>query len=348
MGLKEKRSETLVGLFVLVGLLALGGLILQFGKFSDKFKGEYTLFVEFKDASGLIEGSEVRMGGARVGKVINKPRLTDDLTVMVELSVDERVKLYKGSEFLIQSVTLLGDKMVVVVPPEIKSEQYYADGDFIMGGGAGGLDALQSDAESVARDARGLMKDARTSLLKVDAALDDIRAVAGRLSETLEKVNSEILDDQNTNNLRETFANLEQTSAKFKNASEQLDPVMQDLRGAITSVKNAADSADKTFASANEQIKKLEPALAEVPVAVSSLSDTAKKAGAFLDQASSTVGKLEEGDGLLGAITTDEEVGTDAKTFIKNLKRYGILGYKDDETKDDSDARKSRYRGPRR
>lgn len=348
MDLKEKRSETLVGLFVLVGLLTLGGLILQFGQFSDQFKGEYKLYVEFKDASGLIEGSEVRMGGARVGKVVTNPKLTDDLTVMVELSIDDRIKINKGSNFLIQSVTLLGDKMVVIVPPEIKSEDYYADGDFIMGGGAGGLDALQSDAESVARDARGLMKDARTSLLKVDAALDDIRAVAGRLSETLEKVNSDILDEQNMNNLRGTMANLEQTSAKFKNASEQLDPLMKDMRGAITSVKNAADSADKTFLSANEQIEKLEPALKEVPVAVNNLSDAAKKAGNLMDKASSAVGKIGEGDGLLSTIATDEEVGTDAKSFIKNLKRYGILGYKDDSTYDERDPRESRYRGPRR
>ena len=194
MAFKEKRAETLVGIFVLLGFLALGALIVQFGRIGESKGDTYHVSVEFKDASGLIKGSEVRMGGAKIGRVLYTPELTDDLTVIVQLSLDDRVKIYQGSKFMIQSISLLGDKMVVVVPPEIREPgNILEDGADVDGGGASGLDALQSDAESVARDARKLMKDARTSLLKFDAALDDIRVVSGRLGDTLEKVNNGVL-----------------------------------------------------------------------------------------------------------------------------------------------------------
>ena len=64
MATSPKRIETLVGFFLFVGLTLLGILIMQFGRFADRFQGVYTVTVSFSDASGLIKGSQVRLSGA--------------------------------------------------------------------------------------------------------------------------------------------------------------------------------------------------------------------------------------------------------------------------------------------
>jgi len=178
----EKRTETLVGVFVLMGLLSLGGLIVMFGKFGDSFKSEYRVMVEYEDASGLIKGSEVRMGGAKIGNVASVPKLTESARVVVELKIDEEVRLPKGSKFQIESISLLGDKMVVVVPVENPDGVFYVDGDFVMGSGAGGLDALQSNAQDLAKTALDFAKEAKVSMGKLNAALDEVTLVAGKLN----------------------------------------------------------------------------------------------------------------------------------------------------------------------
>ncbi len=349
MAIKEKRSEAIVGLFLLIGLGVLGALIVKFGRIGESnMEGRYNVDITFSDASGLIKGSEIRMGGARIGKITNTPELQDDLKVLVKMRLTGKIKIDKESSFQIQSLSILGDKMIVVTPPELPSGEYLEDGDVLLGSGAGGLEALQSDAESVARDARVLMKDARTTLLKVDSSLDDIRAVAGGLAESIDKINTDLLDKDSIQSLKNSIANLEQVTSSFKNIGDEVKPTFADVREAIASVKSAADAATKTFDGASAQLKNIEPALASIPEAVTSFKSAASKAEGVMGEAEKTITKINKSDGLLNTLTDDKEFSKDTKQFVKNLKHYGILRYKDDETYNEKDPKENRYRSPRR
>ncbi len=349
MAIKEKRSEAIVGLFLLIGLGVLGALIVKFGQIGeDSMEGKYNAEITFSDASGLIKGSEIRMGGARIGKVTSTPELQSDLKVLVQMRLTGQIKIDKESSFQVESLSILGDKMIVVTPPEEFSGEYLKDGDVLFGSESGGLEALQSDAESVARDARVLMKDARTTLLKVDSSLDDIRAVAGGLAESVDKINTDLLDEKSIQSLKNAIANLEQVTSSFKDIGSEVTPIFVDVRAAIGSVRSAADAATRTFDGASSQMKNIEPALAGIPEALGSIQSAASKAEGFMGEAEKTITKLNKSDGLLNTLTDDKEFNTDTKQFVKNLKHYGILRYKDDETYDEKDPKESRYRSKRR
>ena len=351
MATKEKSSEAVVGLFVLIGLIVLGALIVKFGRFNEGPKGgSYEVTLTLKDATGIIKGSEVTMAGAKIGIVKDTPVLRDDLLVEVELQLAERIKRDKNSIFQVESFSIIGDKMIVVRPPDEASRAgvILTDGMKVKGGGLSGFDAITSDAQSVTADARVLMKNARTTLLKMDASLDDIRAVAGRLSETIERVNTDLLDKENIENVKTSIANLKQTTEEFKNIGKKVNPTFDEVRDAIASIKQAADSADQAFQDASAQMKKLEPALAGVPEAVDSLRTAANKAGNAMDSAQRVMTKVENGDGLLKTLTDDKEFSGDTKTFMKNLKHYGILRYRNNENYNEKDPKDNRYRSPRR
>ncbi len=334
-----KKTELWVGVFLFIGLILLGGLIVQFGRFGDRLRGKYPITVVFDDASGLIKGSEVRMGGARIGKVAEQPELNQEVKVQVVLSIDDAIRVPEGSLIQIASATLLGDKMIVITPPEQQTQSFIPPGSVLRGGGPSGLDAIQNNAEAVSRDARRLMQEAESTFLKIDSAVDDIRIVTGRLADTLEKINESILSEKNLGHIDGSFENFEQTTAGWAKASAELEPAIAEARQAIEAIEKAAKGAEGTFASASQGIDELKPALREVPEAVASLSRTADKASAALDRA-------EKGEGLLGTLAYDREVSDDAKAFIRNLKQQGILRYRDRETPEEDP--RSRFRGRRR
>ncbi len=335
MATQEKRNDKIVGLFLLIGLSVIGALIIGFGDLSDKIKGTYTVEVMFSDASGLIKGSEIRLGGAKVGAVKGKPYLSEGKTA-VEIKIDHGVRIPDNALFQISTINLLGDKAVVVTLPEVESEDVLKEGSVVLGGGAGGLESIQSDAVAIARDARDLITDAKTTLLKVDTALDDIRSVAGRLSVTVETINSGILDAKNVENVASFLGNMEETSRSLKESTRSLKPLLHEASLAVREIRETTQETQGFIVSASQQ---LTPALKEIPSAISSIRETSEKAGRVVQ-------RFEEGEGLIGSLASDREMDGDAKTFVKNLRRHGILGYRDAEIKEDDP--RERFRGRRR
>lgn len=343
MPVREKRRERTAGLFVLIGLLLLGVLIVEFGRFGDRFKGHYPLYIEFPDTAGIIKNSEVRLRGAKVGRVATKPELTTGRasnTVRMEMRIRNEVKIPRDSTFQIGSAGLLGDKFIEITPPDKESGQYYQSGETIMGVGAGGFDSIKSDAQSIARDASMLIKDAKKTFEKIDLALDSIKSLGDKVNTTMTRVNDGFLSKDNLDNFSLAMANFETSSRNIKGASENLKPTISDTRATLASIKKAADGAQNLIADARREIKNIEPALRGIPKAVRSIDRAASKA-------EKTMTAFQNKDSLVGTMAYDRDTGTNAKEFMRNLKRYGILRYRDDATKDERDPR-NKFRGSRR
>lgn len=333
MPVSEKRNELAVGVFLFIGMVLLGGLIIQFGRFEHYFSGQYKITVVFGDASGLIKGSDVRMGGARIGRVAQLPALTEAVQVEVELAINKDTHIPVGSTFQIESATLLGDKLVVVIPPERMTGAFIEPGSRHRGTAPTGIGELQSQAAVLSRDVGRILSEVETTVKKVDLAVDDIRAASMQLNESLAKVNRSVLAEDNLAHFDTTMSNLADITTEWKQSSVKLSPTLDEARAAIAAIKSAADKTDAAVAE-------LKPALQGVPAAVGNISTAARKAGNAID-------RMEHGKGLLGTVTHDGDVSTDAKVFISNLRRYGILGYRNKELTPEEDPR-NRFRGKRR
>jgi phospholipid/cholesterol/gamma-HCH transport system substrate-binding protein len=101
MATNSKKSETLIGLFLFIGLALLAGIIVLFGNIGDLFKGRYELKVNFTEASGIIKGSTVKLRGAKIGEVAEKPKLLGESQIQVILAIDDRFQIDQGSIFQI-------------------------------------------------------------------------------------------------------------------------------------------------------------------------------------------------------------------------------------------------------
>ena len=85
----------------------------------------------------------------------------------------------------------------------------------------------------------------------------------------------------------------------------------------------------------------MKPALQELPRATQAITRVAEKA-------SNTLDKVDQGEGLLGTLASDEEVSADAKAFIRNLRERGVLRYQDGAELRPADDPRNRFRGIRR
>jgi phospholipid/cholesterol/gamma-HCH transport system substrate-binding protein len=128
MAKKSLNLELVVGIFMLVGLLAVAYLAINLGGI-DLFGGNYTrISAQFDSVSGLKEGSRVEIAGVLVGKV-EKISLNEDDMATVELSIFPEVKLQTDVIASIKTQGIIGDKFIKISPGG--DDIYLGDGDQI-------------------------------------------------------------------------------------------------------------------------------------------------------------------------------------------------------------------------
>ncbi len=235
MDQQDRGLELKVGIFVAVGLSILAALVVQFGRLGEGFKTYYDLTVHFADASGLLKGSDVLMGGAKIGRVSGQPRLvTSGRGVDVPLRIYDYARIPEGTSISVGSSGLLGDRFVQVSPPAGKPKSYIAKGARIEGYREKGLDDLTKQGGDLVKDLRG-------TVAKIDTAVS--------------RLNDGALSRENMDHLHQTFENLSKTSAALSQSSKKIDGVIEKADATLGSTKEAADKVQLAVGDARETIK---------------------------------------------------------------------------------------------
>jgi phospholipid/cholesterol/gamma-HCH transport system substrate-binding protein len=108
--------ETVVGIFVIIGLVCVGYMTAKLGNVSLFGDDSYTLYARFNSVSGLKVGNSVEMLGMEIGKVAGFKLDQDDLLAMVELRIKPDIKIYDDAIASIKTAGLIGDKYVSIDP----------------------------------------------------------------------------------------------------------------------------------------------------------------------------------------------------------------------------------------
>ncbi|MED6298447.1 MAG: MlaD family protein [Verrucomicrobiota bacterium] len=322
--MKENRTELFVGFFLLIGLLLLGFLVLKFGNFGDRFEETYSLTVTFDDGGGLIKGTDVRLGGVKIGRLAESPTVNLDNYggAIVSLDIYDDFQIPEGAKFSIGTSGLLGDAMIEIEVPDNRTGKFITPDSKIKGERITGLGALASSAESLSNKGQVVLEDVRSALGDIGSAVEKLdqsilreenlqsfnHAVA-ELADALDAINNKVLGDDNTDNLRELLVNMKKASVKVDAAAEKIGPILD---------------------NGSETISAIEPGL--------------QKLTAAAEGADKAFEKINNGSGILNSILKDEELKKDFKGFIANLRRNGILFYKDNSIRN-SEPLNSRRKG---
>ena len=227
----DRALELKVGIFVAIGLAMIGGFVLKFGRLGEGFKTYYDLTVRFKDASGLLKGTEhILLGLLREGE-----------GVAVPLRIYEYVKLQKGSQFTVGSSGLLGDRFVNVITPPGPPKEYIPKNAVLDGERPTGMDDLTHAGSQLIEELRGTVQN---------------------INGTFTRLNTEALSPEAMHDLRASIEHLNETTTSLAQSSKKLDGVVEKADATMASAKKDADDlqgaigeARKTFSAATQLMR---------------------------------------------------------------------------------------------
>ena len=326
-------SQLKVGAFVVMGLVALGFLILNSTGDFNPFESKLSLKARFTTADGLREGSDVQLAGISIGKVVSVNLLPPDspedakveatLLVSDELGgrpITERIRTDSTAQ-LVGTSALGNDKMINILPGTSKGRPVQA-GHVLDSTEASSINQLTQTANKL---------------------LEQMNRLANPANEILNKANqgegtlgSFINDPSLYNNLDATIASLQQaiqkmnrgdgTAGKFLNNPDLYDS----LNATVSQLESISRDLREGRGSAGKFIND-EELFNETKLAVTELRGAASKLSSIADDLKKVSTMIGDGKGSVGKLLTSDELYSEVRTTLSNFnstaeKLDAILG----------------------
>ncbi|MCX8155817.1 MAG: MlaD family protein [Verrucomicrobiae bacterium] len=341
--MSEKSLTTRVGVFVLIGLVALAVLLLNFSKTGDWFEDTYDLYLRTPNVSGIKPRAAVLMAGVPVGYVHKIELTPDGRSVILTARIYSKYLIRRDAVFAIEQSGFLGDQYVAIAPRSTTGG-YLQNGDVVK--------CLPPfDLQDTARRASDLLDS-------VGATLTDVRSAFSNVNGTL--LSQQSLTNYTTNivqmleNVRrasesvqekvpEILTNAAVLSERARRASEQLEALIQghtsvvseaifDLRQASSNVHLTTASLRRTGDSLEDWVNTSKPRLDNVVKNIENASQS------VTNIVSSVQADLDAGRGLLGGLLRDDTMKSNAAATLEhasllssnlnvaagNLNRFGL------------------------
>ena len=113
--MKKFDAELAAGFFLLLGIFALTFISIKLGRLDVIGGGMYTLYAEFEKGGGVKTGAAIEIAGVEVGRV-KSIRLDKNYEAMLELAINDKVKIQEDAIASIKTKGLIGEKFVQISP----------------------------------------------------------------------------------------------------------------------------------------------------------------------------------------------------------------------------------------
>ena len=112
--MERSKVNVTVGIFVVLGILALAYLSIRLGKVSFLAGNDYVITADFPSVGGLKAGSSVEIAGVEIGRVDSIGLA--DYQARVVLKIERGVTLQDDSIASIKTKGLIGEKYIRISP----------------------------------------------------------------------------------------------------------------------------------------------------------------------------------------------------------------------------------------
>jgi phospholipid/cholesterol/gamma-HCH transport system substrate-binding protein len=266
--------EARVGIVVGLGILTLAIAVLFFRHVRSGVR-EYEVTVIVDDAGGILEGADVLFAGVRVGRVKDVMPDLEYRGARLTLGVDSKYQLYSDYQFAVRSGALLGERYVVITPPEeeirkrVQKEKklhvrlgpnYKLP---IEGRGPSSVEELLPKTKELMDNFDALMGDFRKLVSEVNLLAKDLRGSTSALRHV-------VADPETQRAMKGTVLNLYQTSEAVKRVASS-----PQIQGTLANVNRATQSLEQMTKSANQLVKRTDEVMGEVKDMVGFFKDVA-------------------------------------------------------------------------
>jgi len=112
--MKRGGLEVVVGVFLLLGIFALGWISIRLGQMQILGLSGYTVYADFPTVGGLKEGASVEIAGVKIGRVEGISLI--EYRARVAMRIDSGVELQEDTIASIKTKGLIGEKYMRLSP----------------------------------------------------------------------------------------------------------------------------------------------------------------------------------------------------------------------------------------
>lgn len=295
-------TEKKVGLFFIVSLVILGGL-LEVGEKWNPFEKQIRYKTYLSNVTGLKLGDPVRLVGVDVGRI--KEINVKNENVELVFDVKPGTQIRTDSVASLRLTNLLGGQFLSISLGSPKSP-LLEPGGTLYGKESANIDVI---VENVGE----LTKDAKTLINNLNQNQDEV----------LKKV-SAILDD-NRANLQQSVANFRSITEKIDRGDGSLALLLNDkalyanANHAAESLKNISAKIDRGEGTVGKLIN--DPTLYnDAQITLATLKLGVADMNASMKEFKEIAGKINRGEGTVGKLVNDEALYVELKDASKNIK----------------------------
>jgi len=190
--MKGISTEFKVGFFVIIAIGILSMIVFQIGGINLFNANMYRVRVIFDFVNGIARDAPVHVAGVAVGDVKDVEIFYNDkeqtTQVRLHLVIKKEVKIPRDSVAYINTLGILGEKYVEIVPGE-DQENFLSDGDFIQGNNPVQLEKLTESLVDVVGD-QTVRDSLKESFYNMRVATENLRASTEMLNEAVTEVKS--------------------------------------------------------------------------------------------------------------------------------------------------------------
>jgi phospholipid/cholesterol/gamma-HCH transport system substrate-binding protein len=326
--LASLKEEMKAGVIILTSLILLSGFIILIGG-TQLFERLDKYYVKVMDAAGLEVGAQVKLGGVRIGRVLNISAPSgpgQPITIMI--GIKQGTILYKGTQALITQVGLVGDIYLLLSLEKTTNERFLA-GDTIPSEEQVQFGRIMSKVEDLSKSIETLISD--IDKLFSQKNIKEIEKVIENTNKTILSASSSL--DQILSPLKSTMDKLElvlteiggfirdnkgEVSLALRRARETIEKAGKDIEKAEDMIKAFEETAKTLSSTVNSTSKSVDTTLMSVDKTVKSVDKTVKSVDKAVDL------QLQNLDRLLNLMTRTTE---DLQDLIQEIKAkpWGLL-----------------------
>jgi phospholipid/cholesterol/gamma-HCH transport system substrate-binding protein len=289
------KTETKVGIFVIIALAILGYMAVQLGAFKWHLRSYEPYTAYFKDVSGLIKKADAKIAGVKVGWV-DRIKLSDDGDqAEIILMVNDQYKLYANAFVEIQQEGLLGPKYLDVMPGTSSNGQIAPGSSLSKKGRASvSIEDLMYKFDNIAKN------------------IDDVSVSLKNALGTPEQQKNLKSIVENVSNFSEMLSkNQESISSIVKNMNKFADgiaPIGKDLQ------RVAKRLDEEVLPSFQQNMEKISDVFdRDFDKVANRLTDT-------FDSVQSVADKINNGEGVLGKLVNETQIYDDVKAVACSFR----------------------------
>lgn len=292
--------EFKIGILFIVGLLVLiWGY--NFLKGKDIFSKDRIYYGIYNEISGLKKANKITINGLEVGYVNDIYFMANNSgSIIVELSIGNNFPIPNNSIARIYSADLMGTKEVAIL--------------------LGNSSNLTVSGDTLATEVEANLKD------EVNRQMQPLKNKAEQLMGTIDSVFTvfkTIFNEKATDNLSNSFANIEKTFNNLQNSSAKVDTFIE---AEVNRLSMILDNIESISGNLNRN----EENITNILTNFSSISDTLAKANVAttfvnvnntLNELSQILEKINKGEGTVGAMLMNDSLYLNLQKSSESLNK---------------------------